>query len=83
MTDRPKHSLRRWGHAVLAAALLLFAGAAVLLWSWNGFAAEILAAPALRFRHALALELLLLTAAAMPALAVRLTGARRHGPANR
>jgi len=81
MTDLPKPPLRRAAHAVLAVAGALFAGAVVLLWSWNGFAVEILQAPALRFRHALALELLLLSAAAAPALGARLFAARRHGPA--
>lgn len=82
MADHRNSRLRRAARAVLAIAGVLFAGAVVLLWSWNGFAVEILQAPALHFRHALALELLLLSAAAVPALGARLFAARRHAPAH-
>lgn len=77
MTDPRTSRLRRTTHAAAAVAGALVAGAVVLLWAWNGFAVDILQAPALSFRHALALELLLLAGAAAPALAVRLFAARR------
>lgn len=81
MTDRKTLPVRRWAHSALAALGILFAGAIVLLWSWNGFAVDILQAPELRFSHALALELLLLSAAAAPVLAVRMLDLRRRGSA--
>lgn len=80
MTEHRKSRLRRAAHAGLAIAGVLFAGAVVLHWSWNGFAVEILQAPALRFKHALALELLLLSSAAVPAVGARLFAARRNAP---
>lgn len=78
MTDHRNFNLRRSARSAAIVAGVLFGGAIILLWSWNGFAVDILQAPALRFKQALALELLLLLAAVAPALTMRLLGTRRH-----
>ena len=52
--------------------------ATALLWSWNTFAVGLLGQPAMQFKHALALELTLLSIAGTVLLAARLVTSRRH-----
>jgi hypothetical protein len=51
-------------------------GGVAVLWSWNTVAADLLGAPVIAFRHALALLLLVVTLAVAAGWAARL--ARRH-----
>ena len=64
--------------ALLITLLALGLAATALLWGWNTFAVELLAQPAMHLRHALALELTVLSVAGTASLAGRLVAARRH-----
>lgn len=68
------------GHARAAATALgiLALMTTTLLWGWNTFSTEILALPAIRFKHALALELLLVSVASSIPAAWRLFAVRDH-----
>lgn len=73
MKDHARHAGRA-GRLVIALAALA-AAAGVLLWGWNTLAVELLSQPAMRFRHAVALELIVLALAAAPLIARRLVAA--------
>jgi len=66
------------GHArtFAKAFVILLLTTMALHWGWNAFAAEVLALPAIHFRQALALELLLIVVGAVPPLAWRLCAGR-------
>jgi membrane protein implicated in regulation of membrane protease activity len=65
---------RRW-HSLVTGTLvsvgLIFAGGVLLHWSWNAFAAGLLQAPAMEFRHAVAAEVLLGVVIAIAAISAR------------
>lgn len=71
MTVQHKHDKRRARSVASALAILGLMGTA-LLWGWNTFAVDVLALPAIRFRHALALEVFLISVACTVPLARRL-----------
>jgi len=82
MTDFGARPTRHHGRSIVAAVALLFAGAFVVVWSWNSIAVDLFAAPAIDFRHAVAAELTIAVFAAVIGLGIRLsTGLRRHGGA--
>lgn len=54
-------------------------GGVVVLWSWNTVAADLLGAPVMALRHALALLLLVMTLVLAGAWAARLAPDRRTG----
>jgi hypothetical protein len=58
-----EHNHGRARHIVLGLATYA-AGTVAILWVWNAFAVDILGLPAIRFRHAVALELLVFAASA-------------------
>ncbi len=62
---------------LVLAFLGLFAFATILLWGWNTFAVEVLGQHAMRFKHALALEVLLLSVAGVFPVVWRLFASRR------
>lgn len=68
MTDVKSLHRRRHGRAILFTLLALLVGGVMLQWSWNVFAAGLLEAPAMQWRHALAAQLL-------PAVAFTVAGA--------
>lgn len=65
------HAFRRRGHAILMAALFFLVSGALLLWAWNTIAIELLQAPAIRFKHVLALQAAVTALAALPVLVAR------------
>jgi hypothetical protein len=72
------HHVERNGRAralVLGLAGLVVVAVA-LLWGWNTFAVEVLGQQSMKFKHALALELLILCVAGVFPLAWRLRGHR-------
>lgn len=71
MTNHDRTHYRRHGRAILIALTLLFAGAVILQWSWNSVGAELFSAPAIRFKHAVAVELSFAVLFALHALAAR------------
>lgn len=73
---RHPHNAKRHGRTILLTLVVLFGGGIALLWGWNTFAVELLSQPAMKFKHALALELLLLCVAAAFPLTWRLFGTR-------
>lgn len=60
------------GRTIGKYTLLIFVSCVAILWSWNSFAVEIFAAPEMKFKHALALEILFIVAVAVYAETVRL-----------
>jgi hypothetical protein len=63
-TER-KHRL---AHNAVVGLAAIAAGTVAIQWGWNTFAVEILGLPDIRFRHAVALELLVLAVPAPVAL---------------
>lgn len=65
-------------HAKVFGAMLglVFLAATLLHWGWNTFAAEVLAMPEIEFRQALALELCLLSIAAVLPMGWRIAAPR-------
>jgi hypothetical protein len=70
------HSHKKHGKSLALAIAGLLGGSIALLWGWNTFAVEILSQQEMRLKHALALELLILSLAAMIPMAWRLFGNR-------
>jgi hypothetical protein len=70
------HSNRQHGKTLVLAMAVLFGGSVALLWGWNTFAVEVLSQQEIKFRHALALQLLVLSIAGMIPMAWRLVGKR-------
>lgn len=70
------HSHKKHGKTLALAIAALLGGGIALLWGWNTFAVEILSQQEMRFKHALALELLVLSVAVMIPMAWRLFGSR-------
>ncbi|MCB1909586.1 MAG: hypothetical protein KDH15_19675 [Rhodocyclaceae bacterium] len=64
MNDHPENTTGPVRTLVVALAVLISTSTA-LLWGWNTFATEVLDLPAIRFKHALALELIVLAMAAV------------------
>lgn len=71
MTNHDHTRFRRHGRAILIALALLFTGAVILQWSWNGVGAELFSAPAIRFKHAVAVEMSFAVLFVLHALAAR------------
>lgn len=55
-------------HGVFGVLFAFAAASVAILWSWNSFAVDILGLPEIRFRHAVALELLVVVLSATTAL---------------
>jgi len=69
---------QRHGRTLFAALAVLTMGSIGLHWGWNTFAVEILSQQAMKFKHALALELILLaTAGVLPVIWRLFTGRSR------
>ena len=68
------HRSNRTGRTILFAAGMFIGGALVLLWSWNTLAVDFFKMPTAQFKHALALELFILTAFLMHQMSRRLLG---------
>jgi hypothetical protein len=56
MKSETQTHLRRHGHRVLTATLLLLLAGVLALWGWNTLAVDLFGAPAAKFKHALAFE---------------------------
>lgn len=54
----------RVGTSALTIGLILLVGAVTLLWSWNTLAADVFGLQTLRFKHAIAAELVVVTVTA-------------------
>lgn len=71
------HDHRHLGRTLALMFMLLTGGGIAILWGWNTFAVEILSQQAMQFRHALALELFVLSVAGACSIAWRFFGIRR------
>jgi len=69
---------KRHGRAFLMGIAILTGVSIALLWGWNTFAVDMLSQQAMRFKHALALTLLLLSVAGVFPIAWRMFGTRPH-----
>lgn len=67
---------RRRGKRLVLAIAVLAGSSVALLWGWNTFAGEVLSQPPIQFRHAVGLQLLLLSVAGTFPIARRLFGVR-------
>lgn len=76
--DSKPMSVRHLLFALASAAGLFLAGGVILLWGWNTFVSELFAVPEMAFRHALALELMIVLVVAIPAVALRMLGHHPH-----
>jgi len=70
------HDTKRHGKTILMALAIVIGGGIALHWGWNTFAVELLSQQAMKFKHALALELLLLSVATVFPLTWRMFGTR-------
>ena len=74
-----EHTNIRWCHgakATLFVVAALLVGGVLILWSWNTFAGDLFQAPDMKFRHALAAEILIGVVAAIVALLTRVFRSR-------
>jgi hypothetical protein len=71
------HDHRHLGRTLALMFILLTVGGIAILWGWNTFAVEILSQRTMQFRHALALELFVLSVAGACSIAWRFFGIRR------
>ena len=76
--DSKPMSIRQLIFALASATGVLLAGAVIILWGWNTFASELFAVPEIAFRHALALELMIVLVVAIPAVALRMLAHHPH-----
>ena len=60
-----QHDTRQHGKKLLVLIAALIGWGIAVLWSWNTFAVELLSQPTMEFRHALALELFVLSVASV------------------
>ena len=64
---------------VLASAVVTFlAGGVIVLYGWNTFVSELFVVPEIAYRHALALELMVVLIVAIPVVALRVLGHHPH-----
>ncbi len=79
----PEHHDRRWRYIAKAAPVLiavLILGGILIHWSWNTVAGDLFQAPGMKFRHAVAAEVLIGVVAAIGALSARVfSRSRGHG----
>ena len=75
MNLQPEHVRR--GRRLLLVPVVLLMGGIVITWAWNTLAADLLAQPGIRLRHAIAVELLLAVAVTVVVATRRLLGSRR------
>lgn len=71
MTDGLQQTHRRWGHAALAITLTVLMAGAFLLWAWNSIAIELFGAPAIGFKHVIALQAAITGLVAFPLVVAR------------
>ena len=77
-----EHKGHSFGKAAIMIAIILAVGSTVVLWSWNTLAVDLFEASAIKYKHALAFELLVATLSLSVGLAFRLSSGRNHAPAN-
>ena len=65
MTINDHHEHGGHGRAIVYALVALLVGGIVILWSWNTVATDLLGHPEMEYRHALAIELLIISAGAL------------------
>ncbi len=82
MTEETDNKGYKMTIAILVAIGVLFVSGVLILWSWNTFAVDLFQAPKMQFRHALAIELLAASIAAIFGLTLRLSSGhtRHHAP---
>lgn len=69
---------RRIALATLTVVAVLLVGGVAVLWSWNAIAVDLFEAPVMKFKHALAAELMAVTIAAIGGLAWRVCAGYRR-----
>lgn len=80
MTDFNTPPFRRFGKAAVAILAAFVAGAMIIVWWWNGIAVDLLSAPAIDFRQAIATEFVVAVLAGAVGLGIRLgVGSRPRG----
>lgn len=73
-----KNDSRRIAITLLAFAASLLIIAIAVLWSWNTLAVDLFQAPAMKFRHAVAVEFLIMAIMAVQRLTGKLKLNRSH-----
>jgi hypothetical protein len=53
------------GRTIIMSLIAVFIGAIAILWSWNTIAVDMFAQPEMEFRHAIAVELLIIAAGSL------------------
>ncbi|MBV1904129.1 MAG: hypothetical protein KUG58_10910 [Marinosulfonomonas sp.] len=53
------------GRTIVMSLIAVFFGGVAILWSWNTIAVDLFAQPEMEFRHAVAVELLLIAAGSL------------------
>ncbi len=71
MTNRLQLPHRRRGHAALVITLGFLVAGAFVLWAWNSIAIELFGAPAIGFKHVVALQAAIAGLIALPLIVVR------------
>ena len=56
------------GRTIAMSLIAIFFGGVAILWSWNTFAVDLFAQPEMEFRHAVAVELLLIAVGSLVGL---------------
>jgi len=72
------HDYKHLGRTLALALTILTGSCIAILWGWNTFAVEILSQQTMKFKHALALELFVLSVAGACSIAWRVFGVRSN-----
>ncbi len=73
-----EHKGHRIGVTAIVIATLLLISSMIVLWSWNTLAVDLFQASVIKYKHALAAELLVATVSITLGLAFRLSSTRSH-----
>ena len=77
MIEQHQARWRRYGVAAIAIVATFFVGGVLIHWSWNTVAHDLFQAPVMKFRHAIAVEILVAVLAGISTFASRMANRRQ------
>ncbi len=78
MTQEVNTKYQNIGRILLVGTAIVLIGGIAMMWSWNTLAVDLFQLPAVKFRHAIAAELLLISLGAGLGIGARIPGGNRQ-----